>query len=103
MKNLPLFFFLIFFPFWVCGQGELLQSGPMLGYAEMKEVLIWVQTKEAAQVHFDYWETEKPEMVYSTAPYQTQKQEAFTAKCIADQVEPGRSYTYALRINNKLV
>ena len=103
MKNLLLFFFLIFFPFWVCGQGELLQSGPMLGYAEMKEVLIWVQTKEAAQVHFDYWETQKPTKVYRTVPYQTQKQEAFTAKCIADQVEPGRSYTYALRINNKLV
>jgi hypothetical protein len=26
-------------------QSSLLQSGPMLGYSEMREVLLWVQTK----------------------------------------------------------
>jgi alkaline phosphatase D len=32
----------------------LLQSGPMLGYAEMTEVAIWVQTKGAAKAQIEY-------------------------------------------------
>ena len=36
-------------------QQSLLQSGPMLGYSEMREVMLWVQTKEAAEVQFVYW------------------------------------------------
>jgi alkaline phosphatase D len=28
-----------------------LKSDPMLGYADMKEVLIWVQTNQASLVH----------------------------------------------------
>lgn len=38
-----------------------LQSGPMLGYADMFEVLIWVQTKSAGTVKIEYWDSEKPE------------------------------------------
>ncbi|MDW8296496.1 MAG: alkaline phosphatase family protein, partial [Raineya sp.] len=40
----------------VFSQANLLQSGPMVGYSEMKEVLLWVQTKSSAKVKFAYWE-----------------------------------------------
>ncbi|GJM35263.1 MAG: alkaline phosphatase [Saprospiraceae bacterium] len=75
----------------------------MLGYSEMREVLLWVQTKEAAEVHFEYWEDSKPKVVHTTDKIQTNKQEAFTAKLIADQLEPGKTYEYRLHINGKLV
>ncbi len=80
-------------------QHPLLQSGPMLGYVEMKEVLLWVQTKQAAEVYFAYWDKDAPQDTFRTDPVVTQKQTAYTAKCIADRVEPGRSYAYQLYIN----
>jgi alkaline phosphatase D len=36
-------------------QHPLLQSGPMLGYSEMREVMLWVQTNEEAQLHILYY------------------------------------------------
>ncbi|RYD81309.1 MAG: alkaline phosphatase family protein [Sphingobacteriales bacterium] len=81
---------------------SLLQSGPMLGYSEMKEVMLWVQTNKAAEVYFTYIEagnaraTEK-----STKKINTTEENAFTAKLIAEKVEPGKKYNYRLYINNK--
>jgi alkaline phosphatase D len=82
---------------------EALQSGPMIGYADMKEVLIWAQTKHFAGVQVEYWEEGKPEKKYWTDYVQTHKSEGFTAKCIADQVEPGRTYQYRVEINQDSV
>ena len=84
-------------------QATLLQSGPMLGYADMKEVLLWAQTREAATVDFEYWDLENPNKKLLTDAVRTEKSTGFTAKCIADQVEPGKSYGYQLRINSKKV
>jgi alkaline phosphatase D len=55
MKNSkPKFIFLFIFitSISLFSQKEILQSGPMVGYSTMKEVLLWVQTNEAAEVHF---------------------------------------------------
>lgn len=84
-------------------QENLLQSGPMLGYVDMKEALLWAQTKQAATVEFVYWETKLPEKKYRTDAVRTEKNSGYTAKCIADQVEPGRNYTYELHLNGHKV
>ena len=76
-----------------------LQSGPMLGYVDMFEVLIWLQTKEEALVRIVYWEVEKPTVEYGTPTIQTDRANGFTAKCIADQVQPGKSYAYRVEID----
>jgi len=75
----------------------------MLGYAEMKEVMIWVQTTEEAKVHIAYHPVDKPKEMYTTQAYQTQAEEAFTARLIANQVEPGNTYAYSVFINDKKV
>lgn len=80
-----------------------LQNGPMLGYTELKEALIWVQTKSPAEVQVQYWEKGKPGQSWRTDAVETHKESAFTAKCIADQVEPGRSYDYRVWINGDSV
>ena len=87
-------------------QSNLLQSGPMLGYSDMREVMLWVQTNAPAQVHFKYYEQEqegKNKVVYRTVAYQTKKEEAYTAHLVADEVQPGKTYNYELYINNKKV
>lgn len=84
-------------------QKELLQSGPMLGYSEMKEVLLWVQTTESAEVQFAYWPEGEKSAQQTTDVYATQKAEVYTAKLVADQVEPGTTYEYELRINGQRI
>ncbi len=90
---------LSFFCIPLFGQHPLLQSGPMLGYAEMREALLWVQTKAPAEVQFAYWELEAPTDTLLTAATTTQVESAFTAKLIANQVSPGKQYGYQLRID----
>ena len=82
-------------------QRELLQSGPMLGYSEMREVMLWVQTTEPASVQFAYWPLENSDQKSRTEVYQTVKEEAFTAHLVADELEPGTEYAYQLWINGQ--
>ncbi len=80
-----------------------LQSGPMVGAAQMREVTLWVQTTRPAEVQFVYWDSLAPSRRYTTATVQTETTTAFTAKVIADTVRPGRIYGYELRINRVVV
>lgn len=87
----------------VLAQENLLQSGPMLGYSTMFEVMLWAQTKSQANVHFEYWEAGNPKNKVKTDVYQTKKDEAFTAHLTTAKLEPGKKYDYALFINGKEV
>lgn len=81
-------------------QQELLQSGPMLGYSEMLEVPIWIQTKSVSDVWISYWNKENPEKIYITSVFTTKKEHAFTTVLYAENVEPGNTYEYEVFINN---
>ena len=82
---------------------DLLKSGPMVGYSTMREVLLWVQTSEPANVHFEYFAKGAPETRFKTKAIDTQAANAFVAKIIADQVLPGNTYEYELFINGTKV
>ncbi|MCF8302307.1 MAG: alkaline phosphatase family protein [Bacteroidales bacterium] len=82
-------------------QQELLNAGPMVGYSEMQEVMLWVQTKVPAVARIVYWDQENPNRKYSTDRVITSRKEAFTAHLVADSVEPGNQYGYELYINNR--
>ncbi len=105
MKKIQLFFTILFvFSFIsIYGQNDLLQSGPMLGYSTMREVLIWVQTKKEADVKVVYWHIYDKKKKHETSSVHTNKEDAFTAKLIADEVEPGNTYEYEVVINGKVV
>ncbi len=78
---------------------DLLQSGPMLGYSTMREALLWVQTTETAEVHFEYFDKENPEQRYRTAKITTEAKDGFVARLLADQILPGKTYTYEVFVN----
>ena len=79
---------------------DLINSGPMVGYSTMQEVLLWVQTEERANVHFEYYEIDNPKVKFSTDKIETEKKNGYVAKLIADQVVPGKKYKYEVYINN---
>ena len=66
---------------------EKLQSGPMIGYATMAEVLIWVQTTGPSEVQISYWRKGDPSTRWKTDVISTKKETAFVAECLATQVQ----------------
>lgn len=101
----------------LCGVDDTaLQSGPMVCYTEMREVMIWVQTISPARVRIYYWDStsgniekqnsrqdKKNPALFVTDEVETEQKNAFTAKLIADKVQPGTTYLYYLTINNKKI
>ncbi|MBU1101077.1 MAG: alkaline phosphatase family protein [Bacteroidetes bacterium] len=79
-------------------QEKLINSGPMVGYSTMREVMIWVQTTKQAAIKFKYNE-KGSERYFYTSNYQTIKKEAFIAKIIVDNLEPGNVYEYVLCVD----
>ncbi|MFT7434315.1 MAG: alkaline phosphatase D [Psychromonas sp.] len=93
-KLLALCLFLASIPSW----GQLV-AGPMLGYSEMREVMLWSQTEKAAVVKYNYWVKGEEGIKMSTPPIMTRKDNYFIAKAIADEVLPGNVYEYELILN----
>ena len=82
---------------------DLVQSGPMVGYSTMREVLLWVQTTEAAEVRFEYFDQENSLERFTTKALTTEAKSGFVGRLIADQILPGKTYTYELFVNGKKV
>lgn len=82
-------------------QSELLQSGPMVGYSDYREVLIWVQTTAPAEVKIEY--TSKSGVSKFTESVKTNKTNDLIAKLYPSEVDYGETYTYKLYINGQYV
>lgn len=80
---------------------SLIQSGPMVGYSAMREVGLWIQTKSEADVMIKYWNIKEPQKKFSTSSFKTEKNKAYTAKLIIENLEPGQIYNYEVYVNNK--
>lgn len=80
---------------------DLIQAGPMLGYSEMREVMLWVQTTEPAEVQIKYWLQGQSIPLLVTEVCTTQKGEGYTAHLVADEVLPGNTYEYTVYINGE--
>ncbi len=99
MKNTLFFVALLLINSYEAFTQDLVQSGPMVGYSTMREALLWVQTTTSAEVYFEYFDKENPSERFKTEKYTTQSKYGFVAKLIADQIMPGKKYTYELYVN----
>lgn len=79
-------------------QSELLQSGPMVGYSDFREVLIWVQTTSEAEVKIEYMA--EGEASKFTPTVKTTAKGDYIAKLFPSEVDYGKTYTYKLYIND---
>ena len=67
-----------------------LKSGPMVGYSEMKEAVIWLQTEKEASVFIEYYNIDEKTTVLKSELYSTKKDNAFTCHVLLDQLEPSK-------------
>ncbi len=103
MKNTPFLIALFLTANTLVFSQDLLQSGPMVGYSTMREVLLWAQTTTSAEVHFEYFDKETPGTRFKTKGYVTSAEEGFVARLLADKVLPGKEYGYEVFIGGEKV
>lgn len=85
-------------------EGEaVLQSGPMVGYSEMREVALWAQTTRPADVSFVYWDVERPADRSETSAVRATAEDAFVVEIPVALLEPGTRYTYEVRVDGRTV
>ena len=82
---------------------KFLQSGPMVGYCEMKEALIWLQTTKNVPVKIEYFAVDNPTKIFVSESHFTSKEVGFTYHIILDELQPGKKYNYTVNIDNKKV
>ena len=78
-----------------------LRAGPMLGYNTMREVAVWVQTREAADVGLRYWPVSDVRDLHYSTFAKTSEQSAYCATLIADSLAPGITYEYQVLIDDR--
>jgi alkaline phosphatase D len=95
----------LFFFFLLCLPDAFaqLQSGPMVGYSDMQEVMLWVQTQKPATVRIDYWEDTSPNNKKSTAEVRTEPLTAYVARLFAGPLKPGKKYEYEVYVDGKKI
>ena len=79
-----------------------IKSGPMLGYKEMKEVAIWVQTYGEEELFFSY-KKKKGQHKWAARTYSSSKENAYCFHLIADGLEPGSDYEYKIHRDKELL
>ncbi|MCR9154050.1 MAG: alkaline phosphatase family protein [Bacteroidetes bacterium] len=80
-------------------QAPKVLSGPVLGYAEMREALVWLQLTESATVEIEYWSVKAEDLISKTDPVSTSANTGNTAKLYLRNLEPGEIYDYRVLVN----
>lgn len=101
MKKIPAFFvaFTLLLPSIAIAQ---IAAGPMLGYIEMTEALVWVQTEESATTEISWWPAENAQEKQSMT-INTSDDDARIAKFVLHGLQPGTEYAYELIVDNEPV
>ncbi|MGH9457731.1 MAG: alkaline phosphatase D family protein [Thermoanaerobaculia bacterium] len=77
----------------------LLQSGPMVGYGEITESIIWVQTVEPTEAQVRYWVEGKPETARLSAPVVTSEAGDRIATFVLPRLAFGTTYEYEVYLD----
>src|SRR5690606_15020062 len=101
MKKILVLLFVLGTSLMAHAQRDQIQSGPMVGYSEMREVMIWLQLKSTSTARLVYWSSTEPAKKQYSDAHTALKSESYIIKLIADAVEPGKKYTYAVELDGK--
>lgn len=80
--------------------GQSIVSGPMPGYCEFLEGIVWLQTDRPCTASMMYWKEDEPANVHYSAEATAEAKSAFAVKLIADKVEPGNTYRYRVLLDD---
>jgi len=81
--------------------GQAIYSGPMLGYSTPREVAVWVQLDQPAEIHLQYWTKGKPEQKFTSKVVLVNDESYLTGTLKATGLEPGSNYIYEILAKDK--
>ncbi|MDQ4120102.1 MAG: alkaline phosphatase family protein [Acidobacteriota bacterium] len=84
-------------------QNTLLRSGPMLGYSEMTETVVWLQTRQPTDAQIRYWKQGEPKNVKFSKTVRTNEETDFIARFTLSQLDFGARYDYDVFLNGKRI
>ena len=84
-------------------QNSLLRSGPMLGYGEMTETVVWLQTKQPADARIRYWKQSEPKNAKFSKTIKTNEESDLIARFTLSGLDFGARYDYEILLNGKPV
>jgi alkaline phosphatase D len=104
-KIFSIYLLLIFSAVVVAAQANsaVLRSGPMLGYSEMTETVVWLQTRVPARAQIRFWKHSAPKNVKSSQVVQTNAAGDHIARFVLSGLDFGAKYDYAVYLNDKKV
>jgi alkaline phosphatase D len=102
--RLPFAVCLLLAPLAALAKGTLV-SGPMLGYQAYREVLIWLETKDAKSVELDYWIAGQPETLKKLSKSRPRTFPAGTQpmKFAVPLLTMGANYEYSITVDGEKV
>lgn len=71
-----------------------LRSGPMLGYAEIQETAVWLQTRVPARVQLRYWPVDRPQEARVSDEVRTSAEGDLIARFVLPGLAFGTRYDY---------
>jgi len=85
------------------GAGVL--SGPMNGYSALREVGIWIQLTNPGSVSLSYHDKSLGDRapIWDTETIMTTNEDDNIAHFVLEDLKPGTTYTYEVRVNGKVV
>ena len=82
---------------------DCLSSGPMLGYSEIKETVIWLQTDRPCRVQVRFWPREEPSTARLSEEILTMVAADHIAKIRLGDLRFGTEYAYELYVEGRKV
>lgn len=82
---------------------KLLEAGPMLGYVEMQEANLWIQTTEPVSFEIKYWKKNNDQTPKQSFSNKTRASDSNTAHVKLPNLDYGTTYRYELYLNDKRV
>lgn len=81
----------------------IIRSGPMVGYGEMTEVLLWVQLTGEGSVRYRFWEEGKKTNTRLSRSLKAVAADDFVVHTLIDGLPEGKRFEYELLVNDKVV
>lgn len=96
LRTLPLFFVTLSY-----AQSPI--NGPMPGYSECLESIIWLQCHGPCNARIEYWKEDRPDSVLRTPAQQGLAEKAYAMDFVMDQVVPGTRYGYRVLLEDRSI
>ncbi len=82
---------------------KLLEAGPMLGYVEMQEANLWIQTTEPASFELKYWKKNSDQTRKRSFSNKTRATNSNTAHIKLVNLDYGTTYRYELYLDGEKI